>query len=243
MMRGNARLLQGELKQAIDDYDVAIQLDPKFTTAYFNRARAWMHLAAFDKALVDLNRVIELDPGYPDAHGSRGQIFGQLRRFDEAIRDFSTEIENFPDTAGGWYVARAMIWIAKGEFRKALTDMQTAVEDSPHDPRILNAAAWFMATCPQADVRDGPTAVRHATSACKATNWKEPSLIDTLAAAYAETGQFAEAAKWMRQAMELAPSVEKEDFASRLRLYLDGQAYRDENMGPGPRPASGSGDD
>ena len=51
-----------------------------------------------------------------------------------------------------------------------------------------NDLAWLCATCPDAELRDGKTAVEHAHTACRLTDWKDPWYFGTLAAAYAECG-------------------------------------------------------
>jgi hypothetical protein len=62
--------------------------------------------------------------------------------------------------------------------------------DAPDSPRMLDELAWLFATYPDSNVRDGAEAVRLAERACKLTDRRVPSLLATLAAAYAETGDF-----------------------------------------------------
>ena len=53
-------------------------------------------------------------------------------------------------------------------------------------------------------------------------------MLDTLAAAYAGSGQFVEAVRWQTKAVELAPAGAKVHAQSRLELYQAGKPYRDE---------------
>jgi tetratricopeptide (TPR) repeat protein len=100
----------------------------------------------------------------------------------------------------------------------------------PKDPLMLNSIAWLQATCPGAEFRDGAKAVENAVKACELTNWKNAGFLDTLAAAYAEAGDFDEAIKWQNEAIKLLsqegegppPNMEK-----RLKLYQSGQPYRE----------------
>jgi len=77
--------------------------------------------------------------------------------------------------------------------------------------------AWLRATCPDQHGRDGKGAVESATKACELSAWRNPNHLATLAAAYAEAGDFANAVKWEQQAIELAPK----DLVSELRLVLE----------------------
>jgi hypothetical protein len=63
--------------------------------------------------------------------------------------------------------------------------------------------AWILATCPDSKLRDGKIAVAAATRAAELTNWKESDVLRTLAAAYAETGDFTNALRWERRGVEL----------------------------------------
>jgi eukaryotic-like serine/threonine-protein kinase len=92
----------------------------------------------------------------------------------------------------------------------------------------LNELAWSLATSPDANLRDGTNAVIFAEKAVAATNRKNASYLDTLAAAYAETGQFAKALSIQREAIALSQSEqEKKDLASKLMFYENNSPYRD----------------
>ena len=67
--------------------------------------------------------------------------------------------------------------------------------------RILSDRAWFRATCPNASFRNGQQAVKDAKSACSIIIWKDERMIDTLAAAYAETGDFRSVGQYAAQAL------------------------------------------
>jgi tetratricopeptide (TPR) repeat protein len=94
-------------------------------------------------------------------------------------------------------------------------------------PSGYNGAAWILATHPAAELRNGARAVELATKACELTKWKDASYLDTLAAAYAERGQFDKAVEWQEKAVSLALEADKGGYQARLALYKSGQAYRE----------------
>jgi eukaryotic-like serine/threonine-protein kinase len=100
--------------------------------------------------------------------------------------------------------------------------------DHPETINILNRLAWLLATCADAKVRDGPSALRLAEEAVAATGRTNDWYLDTLAAAYAETRQFAQAVKAQREATVVMKDRGLEsEFASRQRLYEAGYPFRE----------------
>ena len=86
---------------------------------------------------------------------------------------------------------------------------------------ILNALAWRHATAAFAGLRDGANAIELATEACEQTRWKSAEYIDTLAAAYAETGNFEGAVQFERRALALeAFPFEHKLLENHLSLFL-----------------------
>jgi tetratricopeptide (TPR) repeat protein len=86
-----------------------------------------------------------------------------------------------------------------------------------------------LATAPQDGTRDGKKAIELATKACDLSSWKKPYTLDTLAAAYAETGDFENAVKWQRKCLDLANSNPSgvAGFRKRLTLYLAQKPFRE----------------
>ena len=85
----------------------------------------------------------------------------------------------------------------------------------------------MLATCPADGVRDGSRAVELARRACELTQWKDPAMLDTLAAACAESGQFDRASEWERKAISLAGEKQTKEYRERLDLYGNRKPHRD----------------
>ncbi len=84
------------------------------------------------------------------------------------------------------------------------------------------------ATSADARWRDGAAAVPLAERACALTEHRDANALDTLAAAYAAAGRFADAARTARQALEMvdAGSEIADEIRTRLALYEAGRPYR-----------------
>jgi tetratricopeptide (TPR) repeat protein len=96
------------------------------------------------------------------------------------------------------------------------------------DATSLNDLAWFLATCPDSKFRDGTNAIACAEKAVGAINRKNINYLDTLAAAYAEAGQFAKAISVVKEALALPHSAGDEPgLTSRLKLYESNSPYRE----------------
>jgi tetratricopeptide (TPR) repeat protein len=103
---------------------------------------------------------------------------------------------------------------------------------APESPRMLDELAWLLATNPHPNARDGKEAVRLAEHACDLSDRKIAALLDTLAAAYAETGDFPRATRVAEEALHRARSSGDADAVklseSILSLLRDNLPYRDE---------------
>jgi tetratricopeptide (TPR) repeat protein len=226
--RGLALGRRGEFESAIEDYAKAIALKPQQWEAYFNRAAELQEHGQFDDALVNLNEVARINPRFAGTYVNRGNVYVRQSKLDDAIRDYNTALQLEPNRTEV-YTARANVFLRKKEYREAVSDLQTAVQMSRKKPeRALNSLAWLRATCPEPGIRDGKEAVELAIKACELSEWKDWGIIDTLAAAYAETGDFDQAIKYERQVIEMVkPSTDRHKLQRRFALYEQHKAYRE----------------
>jgi Flp pilus assembly protein TadD len=101
----------------------------------------------------------------------------------------------------------------------------------PENIPALRQLAAVLATGAEASLRNGQEAVELAERAAKLTGDQDPAVLDALAAAYAETGRFAEAVETAQQALSLASnrnnSVLADALRTRIKLYQDHSAYHD----------------
>ncbi len=89
------------------------------------------------------------------------------------------------------------------------------------DATLANMLAWVRATSAEAAIRDGKEAIRLASIADKATGHKNPEVLDTLAAAYAESGDFDRAVQILQEALQLKATTASNGRTARLRQRLE----------------------
>lgn len=127
------------------------------------------------------------------------------------------------------FLLRSDLWYQKKDYERAIKDFDEALRLNPKLLKALNNKAWVLASCPDKRYRDGKKAVELATKACELTEWKDPMFLDTLAIAYAETGDFDKAVEYVEKAL-LNKEYEKEygdDARGHLKLFKDKKPFRE----------------
>ena len=128
----------------------------------------------------------------------------------------------------------AFAWLKTGHVRDGIGEFREMLRQDPNEPVALNSLAWILATHPDAAIRNGPEAVKLAEKVVAQQEGDQPKLLDTLAAAYAETGQFREAVRTAEKAQAAAAGSGNKDLtngiAERVKLYKEGKPYRDPNL-------------
>ncbi len=226
--RGIAHMKKGDLQYAFEDFDRAIQLEPGYATAYMNRGLAYRSLTQFEKAMNELDTAIRLDPSKPTAWYNRGLVWRNIGNHQKAIADFDKAIKLDPDYAM-FYLNRSSAHKSLGNYAKAEQDLVAAIKIRKDYAAAHNNLAWLLATCPDPKYRDGKRAVEYSTDACILLRWKNYSVLDTHAVANAEAGNFFEAIRWTKKAIELASqdSVDTTKYEDRLKLFEAGRPYRE----------------
>lgn len=227
--RGIAFYWLGVYDRAIADFSEAIGRDPHVPTARANRGFLLAFQGHYERAISDLTRAGPEALSRISVHDSLADAYFQTGQRDKARAEYA-RMTQLPVKDKSEYVMRAKANVAIGRYKAALSDFAAATNREPSDAYVLNEAAWFSATCPDGAFRDGRSAVRDATRACEGTRWKDAGYIDTLAASYAETGDFAHAIQYARQAIAMGggPARERNEIEQHLRLFEKGQPVRKE---------------
>ncbi len=210
---------------AIRDFTKAIQLDPSASN-YHGRGWTYSMKKEYDKAVADCNEALRLDPNSYLAYNRRGIALTGRGDYERALQDFAEALRLNP---GHYYVFgnRAKAWLYKNQPAKAIQEYEESLKANPTKADAYNAFAWFLATSFEPNVRDGKRAVELAKKAWELSNHQLTTSLGTLAAAYAEMGQFEEAIRWQEKALEnrVYARADGDEARERLKLYQDKKAY------------------
>lgn len=223
----------------------AIRLDPGHALAHSNLGNALRSQGDVDGAIACYREAIRLEPKFVLPHSGLGYALLAKRDYDGAIASFREATRVDPKFTNA-HINLGFVLGAKGDADGAAASYREALRLDPENANAHNQLAWLLATGPDG-VRDGRRAVEHATRACELTGWKNPVYIDTLAASYAETGDFGKAVEYQKKALAV-PGFEKAKGAAprrRLDLYVQKAPYRHpapaaakpREVAPPPRPA------
>ena len=136
--QGNFLLKQEEIERAIEAYTYAIELDPRYSSAYHNRGAAYSEKDSYGRSIEDFTRAIELKPDDATAYNNRGLVYVSKREIELSIEDFTRAIELKPSDAE-IYNNRGNAHAAKGEVESstklpialAIKDYTKAIELKP----------------------------------------------------------------------------------------------------------------
>jgi Flp pilus assembly protein TadD len=154
-----------------------------------------------------IDQVIASNPKNWRAYFLKSAVLTLGKRSSEALYQINTSIAlaRHSNISQGLlatsYTTKSQNCLDIGEASEARKALETAAHVQPRDPVILNELAWMLATSSDAKIRNGRKAVSLATKACQLEGWTDSYTIDTLAAAYAEAGQFNEAVRYEQLAM------------------------------------------
>jgi tetratricopeptide (TPR) repeat protein len=185
-----------------------------------NMGTALVHKDRVEEAVGHFQRAIALQPNYPDAHYNLGVILGRRNDLDGAIAQFRTILSISPNDPAS-NAAIADVLARKGLFREAIAHYEIALQSDPNSVFALNNLSWLLSTNPDASVRNGPKAVELALRSNRIANQTSPTVFRTLAAAYAEAGQFEKAAEAAHAGADLAHVQGQHSFAARLEREID----------------------
>ena len=165
-----------------------------------------------------------------DVHVTLAKALTESGRLDEARSELEVAIRIDPRKADARENLAEVLY-RQGRPREAVAEYEAALALNPDWESVLNNLAWVLATRPEPELRNGAEAVRLAEHACQLTAQTNLWFQHTLAAAYAEKGDFRKAITAAERACQLARDSGRADLVktatTRLELYKAGQCLRE----------------
>jgi tetratricopeptide (TPR) repeat protein len=220
----------GDLDGAVAQYRAALQLTPDLPDAHDNLGAALDALGQRDAALAEYAEGVRLAPQRAEAQCTLAEALGRAGRFQEAATHFRLAVPMDPHSLRARY-GLALAQAKAGQVREAVAEFDALLREQPNWPAVEVMLAWLLATPDDPRLRDGPRATRLAEDAVQRTNHQNPDALNSLAAAYAESGRLTDAVETAEAALELAQASGRSALAGaladRLAQYRAGQPARD----------------
>lgn len=163
------------------------------------------------------------------AHNQLGNAYKDLGRFEDAAKEYRAALEIRPNAAE-YHSNLGSVLLSQGKTPDALVHFEEAIRARPDWAFVRNNRAWVLATSADDAIRDSEAAVAEAEKACS-LDGANPAFLDTLAAAYAAAGRYADAERTIERAIGLAESARLDslvpELRARLDLYRAGKPFRD----------------
>jgi tetratricopeptide (TPR) repeat protein len=182
-----------------------------------------------DKALADFNAALALNGKDAPALLGRAEIYRTRKQWAQALTDYKGILATVPGDFRA-LLGTASSYYGSGDLDKAFDTYSQLMQRYPSEAQPFNDCAWLLATGTKDGLRDGKRAVELASQACELTSYQNAGYLDTLAAAFAEKGDFDSAIKWQEEAVKASgkePPDIQADIKSRIDLYKQKKPYRE----------------
>jgi tetratricopeptide (TPR) repeat protein len=220
------------------DYPKALEVWRKAVTLAPDDASVQNDLAAnlyisgdTGEAIEHLREAIRINPLLVHSHFNLGAFLLQEGHPDQALPELETTLNLDPRFPSG-EEALADVYGELGKDSEALAHWRKALALEPKGVNVLVGAARILASSSDTTIRNGNEAVTLAERANDLTSGADPTVLDTLAAAYAEAGQFPQALASANRALALSGASANENAAlvdgirHRISLYEANKPFR-----------------
>lgn len=219
-MLGLALSQLGQIEEAIKHYTIAVSLMPEETKPLNNLGSLLAQKGQVDKAIEYFKKAVELDQSYVDAHLNLAIAYTQKGEIEQAIVQYQKLLELGANPIYAHYQL-AMLLYRQQKTEDAIGHLNESLRMNANQPEVLNILAWIRATCKDERFRKAEEAVSLAKSACELTRFGHVPFLDTLAVAYAGTGDFAKAVETSEKAMGIAEATGQKQFFDMLKKRIE----------------------
>jgi tetratricopeptide (TPR) repeat protein len=226
ILRSQALALAGKASEAIPDADRALELKPDSDDVVRIWAMVTEKAGNTETAIEELRKQVEFNPDDSVAWLQLGLLYGVEHQSVKAIDAFTAAIKTDREREFTYQV-RADTYLGRGMQKEAIADYEQSLKLDEANSGVLNNLAWVLATSPEAKLRDGGRAIALATKACELTSYKQAHILSTLAAAYAETGDFKTAKEWSQKSIDIGEDKLKDQLRKELASYEREEPWRE----------------
>ena len=211
---------QGRFDEAIAHYTAALEIDPKLELAHNNLGILLIQRSNLAEGVKQLREALRLKPGNAETEYNLALALNQQAQWSEAAELFAKTISQHPGDPKTHYEFAVALGHLK-KTREAMSEYANALLIQPDFPDALDGLAWILSTDAHPEFRNGAEAVKMAERACESTGQQDAVKLKTMAAAYAETGRFAEAISTVQTAKALAMKANHQEMANECSLMLE----------------------
>ena len=205
--------------RAIAEFGRAVDLNPRDFVAREQLAFALLAARRLPEAIDQYKKLLEAQPNLPEAHNNLAVALAKTGQLDDAIIHFAAALQLEPTALRHYNLATQLV--RRGADRDAVMHFRQAIRLRPDWAAPMAECAWVLATADDDKLRNADEALNLATKACELTAWKEPDIVDALAAAQAEAGQFTLAVMTAQKAHLLATQKGDTGQAGRIDKRID----------------------
>jgi tetratricopeptide (TPR) repeat protein len=172
-------------------------------------------------------QLVKEQPTRRDVLGMRVSCLIERNRHEESLQVAESIVHQEPRWWGS-YVCRGLVFFTLKNYKEALQDYDKSISLRRDTLGAMGAKAYLLATCPEAQLRDGPTARTLAARCCERTKGQAPRYLMLQAMACAECGDYKEAVRLAKESLKKADSSfpYMADYKRRLALFEAEKPYR-----------------
>ncbi|MGI6402026.1 MAG: tetratricopeptide repeat protein [Thermoguttaceae bacterium] len=231
LLRGSVYVEKREYDKALADANQALRHNANSLPALRFKGVVYLQMEKYNEAIQLFEQIRRQTKSNDEKIEATCQIaFARSKQghYKAAVELLKKELEKDPKNTS---VLRSLgdMELLYGHWAEAQRIYTELLEIDPDDAGVLNNYSWLLCTCPDEEFRDGALALEYGKKAAERTHYNRAYILSTLAAAYAENGDFESARKWSQKALDIADEFDEnlESLKQELESYKEDKPWRE----------------